>query len=149
MEPARDVAVQSDPLRELGETLRKASQALRATSRALCASSKETQARSAAIRARCLVTLRDDSMDRAPEKLLSTSSRLIAMAASLVGSGHEVMAAMKCAEAAFLEYCAGRKEPSGPEFERLIELIIREQGTIIGQHRDLLEKARAKPRYES
>jgi hypothetical protein len=66
------------------------------------------------------------------------------MAASLVGSAHEVQATMKCSGEEFLEYCNGNKEPTWPELDRLIDLIIREQGKIIAANRDLLAAAREK-----
>lgn len=83
-------------------------------------------------------------MDRVPGKLPNTSSRLIAMAASLVGDKAEVMAQMKCSEADFREYRAGAKEPNLAELDRLITLIIREQGTLIARNRDLLAKIRSR-----
>jgi hypothetical protein len=66
------------------------------------------------------------------------------MAASLVGSAHEVQAIMKCSAADFLEYCNGNKEPTWPELDRLIGLIIHEQGKIIAANRDLLAAVREK-----
>jgi hypothetical protein len=66
------------------------------------------------------------------------------MAGSLVGSAHKVMAAMKCSEADFHEYCNGEKEPTWPELDRLIGLIIREQGNLIAKNRELLAAARQK-----
>ena len=79
-------------------------------------------------------------MDRVPEHLPNNASRLIAAAVSLVGSADEVRAFMKSAEVDFRDYCAGQKEPSWPEFDRLITLIIREQGKIIAHNRELLRK---------
>jgi hypothetical protein len=66
------------------------------------------------------------------------------MAASLVGSAHEVKTAMQCSEADFLEYCSGAKDPPWPELDRLITLIVREQGEIIARNRDLLAAQRAR-----
>jgi hypothetical protein len=83
-------------------------------------------------------------MDRAPPKLPNTTSRLIAMAASLVGEAEQVRAHMACSAADFLEYCAGRKEPPMPEFDRLISLIVREQGKIIAANRELIARIRAR-----
>lgn len=79
-----------------------------------------------------------------PDRLSNTTSRLIAMAASLVGSAHEVQAAIKCSAADFLEYCNGSKEPTLPELDRLITLIIHEQGKIIAHNRELLADQRAR-----
>jgi hypothetical protein len=73
-----------------------------------------------------------------PDRLSNTTSRLIALAVSLVGSPDAVKATMKCSDADFLAYCDGRKEPSWPELDRLIDLIVREQGNIIAKNRDLL-----------
>ena len=77
-------------------------------------------------------------MDRAPDKLPDTSSRLIAMAVSLVGSPEQVMAHMKSSKADFLAYCAGEKEPSWGELDALIGLIVREQGSMIAKNRDFM-----------
>ena len=63
-----------------------------------------------------------------PPKLPNTSSRLIALAVSLVGSAQAVSTEMRCSDEAFLDYCAGKKEPSWPELDRLVGLIVREQG---------------------
>ena len=73
-----------------------------------------------------------------------TTPRLIAMAVSLVGESQKVMARMQCAEADFLLYCAGEKDPPWPELDRLISLIIHEQGIIIGKNREMLTRLRAK-----
>ena len=83
-------------------------------------------------------------MDRDPPKLPNTSSRLIAMAVSLVGDSRKLMEHMHCSEADFLAYCDGRKEPTWPELDRLITLIVREQGKIIAHNRDLLAAQRAR-----
>jgi hypothetical protein len=83
-------------------------------------------------------------VDRVPSKLPNTASRLIAMAASLVGSAHAVMEIMKCSEADFREYCDGRRELPFPELDRLITLIIREQGNIVAGNRQLLSEIRDK-----
>jgi len=74
----------------------------------------------------------------------NTGARLIAMAVSLAGSVEEVKACMRSTEADFLDYCAGVKELALDELDRLITLIIREQGKIIAQNRDLLLRAREK-----
>jgi hypothetical protein len=82
-------------------------------------------------------------VDRPPPKLPNTSSRLIAMAVSLVGEVQAVALEMKCSNADFLEYCAGRKEPLAEELDRLITLIVREQGRMISKNRRLLADIRA------
>lgn len=66
------------------------------------------------------------------------------MAVSLVGSAHEVMAYMKSSEDEFRDYCAGLKEPPFEELDRLVALIVREQGKMIAKNRDLLAGIRAK-----
>lgn len=83
-------------------------------------------------------------MDRIPitANLPDTSSRLIAMAVSLVGEVQAVVREMKCSSADFLEYCAGRKEPPWHELDRLIQLIVREQGNLIAKNRELLAQIR-------
>lgn len=81
-------------------------------------------------------------MERAPEKSPNTASRLIAMAVSLVGGGEEVMKAMGCPTENFQAYCSGQKEPTWPELDRLVTLIVREQGKTIAQNREFLAKAR-------
>jgi hypothetical protein len=83
-------------------------------------------------------------VDRAPPKLPNTASRLIAMAVSLVGESTKVMIAMRCSEADFHEYSDGRKEPSWPELDKLITLIVREQGIIIAKNRVVLDALRSK-----
>jgi hypothetical protein len=84
------------------------------------------------------------ALDRVSEAQANTGARLIAMAVSLVGSVEEVKAYLRSTEADFLDYCAGAKEPALPELDRLITLIIREQGKIIAQNRELLQRIREK-----
>jgi hypothetical protein len=81
-------------------------------------------------------------MDRMPDKLPNTASRLIASAVSLVGSADEVRAFMGSTAEDFHAYCASAKDPTWPELDRLITLIIREQGKIIAHNRDLLRQIR-------
>ena len=83
-------------------------------------------------------------MDPGPS---STAARLIARAASLVGDSQKVIEHLKCSQSDFLDYSAGRRRPSGAEMERLVYLIIREQGIIAARNRDLLAKIRAKIAY--
>jgi hypothetical protein len=82
-------------------------------------------------------------VDRAPDKLPATTSRLIAMAVSLVGSPQEVMAHMKSSEADFVAYCAGEKEPSSGELDALIGLIVRQQGSLIAKNREVIQEREA------
>jgi hypothetical protein len=83
-------------------------------------------------------------MDRAPGKLPNTTSRLIAMAVSLVGDAEAVRKEMGCTPPELREYCAGRKEPPFAELDRLIQLIVREQGLLIARNRELIAKGRLK-----
>jgi hypothetical protein len=85
-------------------------------------------------------------MDSSRGKLPNTSSRLIAMAANLVGSTQEVMARMKCSVAEFDDYRASRKEPTWAQLDRLVTLIVNEQQVRIEQNREFLRAARRKPR---
>jgi hypothetical protein len=59
-------------------------------------------------------------MDRLPEKLPNTSSRLIAMAVSLLGEVQRVALEMKCSREDFLDYCAAQKVPLAEELDRLL-----------------------------
>ena len=85
-------------------------------------------------------------MDQTPPELQSNSSRLIGLAVSLVGEARSVALEMKCSNADFLEYCAARKEPPAQELDRLITLIIREQGRMISKNRQLLAALGAQAR---
>jgi hypothetical protein len=67
--------------------------------------------------------------EQAPSKLPNTTSRLIAIAVSLVGDPGKVMEQMHCSEADFESYCAGLKEPEWPELDRLIALVVREHNS--------------------
>ena len=77
------------------------------------------------------------------ERLHNLAAKLIAMAVSL-GDADAVRKEMACSQSDFEAYCAGRKAPSQEEFERLVGVIVREQGKLIGANRDLLAKAREK-----
>jgi hypothetical protein len=83
-------------------------------------------------------------LDRAPGKLPNTSSRLIAMAVSLIGEAEAVRKEIGCSHEDFREYCAGWKEPPMPHLERLLQIIIREQGKLIAQNRELIARVRGK-----
>ncbi len=83
-------------------------------------------------------------LELVPDERPNTTARLIAMAVSLAGSVEEVRAHMRSTEGDFLDYCAGAKEPAHAELDRLVTLIIREQGKIIAQNRDLLQRVREK-----
>jgi hypothetical protein len=83
-------------------------------------------------------------VDRAPPKLPNTTSRLIAMAASLGVGVEAIRQEMGCSASAFLEYVQGKKEPPWPEFDRLIQFIVREQGKMIVKNRELLSEIRVR-----
>jgi hypothetical protein len=83
-------------------------------------------------------------MDRAPPKLPNTSSRLIAMAVSLVGEAQSVVLEMRCSHEEFVDYCAGRREPTPEQFDRLITLLVREQGKMIAKNREMLAAIQAR-----
>lgn len=82
---------------------------------------------------------------RSPNTSSNTYSRLVAMAVSLVGE-KPVMECMHCSESDFQKFLAGSKEPSWTELDRLVSLIIREQGNIIAKNRELLKKLREEHR---
>lgn len=75
---------------------------------------------------------------------MNTTSRLISIAASLVGSPAEVMAAMQSSAEDFRLYSDGTREPTGPELERLISLIVREQQKQISANRAALARVSVK-----
>jgi hypothetical protein len=75
-------------------------------------------------------------------RLMNTTSRLIAMAASLVGSAERVMAAMQSSAENFRLYAEGTREPTWPELERLISLIVREQQKVISANRAAVSRAK-------
>jgi hypothetical protein len=77
-------------------------------------------------------------VDFIPPNLPNTSMRLIATAVALVGSPQSVMLEMKCSNDEFLEYCAGRKQPTQTELERLFQMITAEQGKLIAKTRELV-----------
>jgi len=81
------------------------------------------------------------------ERLDNLAAQLIAMAVSLVGDAEAVRKAMACSEYDFEAYCAGGKAPSQQEFERLVELIVREQGSLIAANRVLLAEMRDKAKH--
>ena len=82
-------------------------------------------------------------MDRAPARLPSSSSRLIAVAVSLVGSAERVRTCMNCSQADFGDYCSGAREPNWIERGRLIDLIVAEHARIIAANRTLLAALRS------
>ena len=85
-------------------------------------------------------------MDRGPDKLSSTSARLITMAVALVGCEERVRAHMKCGEADFRDYRAGLKEPDWVQLGRLVDFIIAEHGRVIAENRAALAQIRSRIR---
>ena len=81
------------------------------------------------------------------QRLHTLATQLIAMAVSLVGDAEAVRQAMGCSELDFQAYCAGRIALSQAEFERLVGVIIREQGNLIAANRDLLAQIREKAKH--
>jgi hypothetical protein len=81
-------------------------------------------------------------MDRVPPSVPNTASRLITMAVSLVGEAQAVALEMKCSATDFRDYLAGKKEPPMEEFNRLVDLVIREQARLIARNRELIAQAR-------
>ena len=73
---------------------------------------------------------------------LPNTARLVVMAVWLVGDSEAVRKCLQCSEVDFQDYMAGRKEPSWPEFDRLIELIVREEGILIANQREVLRQRR-------
>ena len=82
-------------------------------------------------------TVEPSELDRGAE---NTESRLIALAVSLMGSVEPVINEMKCSTDDFRDYRAGTKKLPPPEYERLISLIMREQGNEIAKNRELIAK---------
>jgi hypothetical protein len=66
------------------------------------------------------------------------------MAVSLTGDAEAVRKAMNALHENFRAYCAGKKEPTFDQFERLVTLIVREQGRIIAGNRELIARIRAR-----
>ena len=89
----------------------------------------------------CIIA-RPKIMDRFPPKLPSTASRLITMAVSLVGEAQAVALEMKCSSADFRAYRTAEKEPPMEEFNRLVELVVREQARLIARNRELIAQVR-------
>lgn len=85
-------------------------------------------------------------MDRGPQNLSSTSSRLIAMAVALVGSEERVRAHMRCDAVDFRAYRAGAKEPDWVQLGRLVDFIIDEHRRVITENRAALDQIRSRIR---
>ena len=66
------------------------------------------------------------------------------MAASLMGNVEALRKEIGSSDAEFLAYCENTKDMPWPEFDRLIQIIIREQGKVIAQNRKLLDESRAR-----
>ena len=82
-------------------------------------------------------TVDPSELERSAE---NTASGLIDMAVSLMGSVEPVIKEMKSSTDNFREYRAGTKKVPPLEYDRLISLIVREQGNTIAKNRELLAK---------
>jgi hypothetical protein len=82
-------------------------------------------------------TVDPSQLERSAE---NTASRLIDIAVSLMGSVEPVIKEMNSSTDNFREYRAGTKKIPSLEYDRLISLIIREQGNVIAKNRELLAK---------
>ena len=72
----------------------------------------------------------------------TTSSRLIALAVSLVGDAETVRQHIKCIPTDFNDCCSGATDLTPIQLDSLISLIIHEQGLLIAKNRELKERAR-------
>ena len=68
------------------------------------------------------------------------------MAVSLTGDAETVRHALQCSAEDFRAFASGTMEPPYLELEKLVTLIIREQGIIIAKNRELLAQIRGKPK---
>ncbi len=75
----------------------------------------------------------------------------MAMAVALVGSADRVRIRMQCSESDYAAYSAGLKEPSSPELNRLVDLIVDEQSRAVQANREAIRRVRQKlaPRKDS
>lgn len=74
----------------------------------------------------------------------STASRLIAMAVSLLGEVERLRKELGCSQEDFRAYAESRKEMPWPHLDKLITVILREQGHILAANRELAAKGREK-----
>ena len=74
----------------------------------------------------------------------STTSRLIVMGASLLGDTERLRNELGCSPEDFRAYLESGKQMPWPELDKLINIILREQGHIIAANRDLTAKLREK-----
>lgn len=81
-------------------------------------------------------------MDRVPPRLPTTASRLIAMAASLLGDAEKVRSEVGCSPEEFRAYREAEREPPWHQVDRLVLLILREQAKAIARNRELTGKIR-------
>ena len=79
-------------------------------------------------------------MERAPQNLPNTSSRLVAMAVRLLGSRSALQARLRWSDEQLELYSSGRGEPSFDEFAGLVSLIVDEQRAVIEKNRVLLSE---------
>jgi hypothetical protein len=75
-------------------------------------------------------------------KLQTTSSRLLAMAIALLGESEKVRQHMNFNQAELLALLAGDRELTWDELGLLTTLLVREQGSLIAQNRELIELIR-------
>jgi hypothetical protein len=75
-------------------------------------------------------------MDRIPESLGQVGPQLVALAVSLLGSYDHVSRELRCAP-------GDLAQPTQVQLETLFAIILREQGALIGENRDLLARMRA------
>ena len=80
-------------------------------------------------------------MERAPEILPNTTSRLIAMALLLVSDEEVVRRSMGASAEDFTLYREGKKEPPWPAFDGLVELIVSRQRERMARTRVRLRAA--------
>ena len=83
-------------------------------------------------------------LDRVPDRLPNTASRLIAMAMNLGASAEAVRGMLGCAEAEFLVYRSGAKEPTWRQLDRVVMFIVEEQSKLIQKNRELIAEIRGK-----
>lgn len=66
------------------------------------------------------------------------------MAVSLIGDESKVRQHTRCSDADLRLYCSGQKELPIAELDRLVSLIVHEQGMLIAKNRAYLAEIRAK-----
>ena len=64
------------------------------------------------------------------------------MAVSLVGDAGKVRDTMECSDADFRAFGDGTLQPDATQRDRLLALIVREQGLVIARSRELVDELR-------